>query len=73
LEYHFKIDLGNLLKNELIENEQDAFLSKLQEKGFTASSGSIMKMALEATDVFDPISAKRNYVVGAPSLPSCHH
>lgn len=59
----FKIDLGNLLKNELIENEQDTFLSKLQERGFTASSGSIMKMALEATDVFDPISAQKGIML----------
>jgi hypothetical protein len=28
----FKIDLGNLLKNELIENEQDAFLSKCKKE-----------------------------------------
>jgi hypothetical protein len=59
----FKIDLGNLLKNELIENEQDAFLSKLQERGFTASSGSIMKMALEATDVFDPNSEQKGIML----------
>lgn len=49
----FKVDLGNLLKTELIQDEKDAQLGLLQQKGFLTSSGSIMRMALEATDVFE--------------------
>lgn len=42
-----QVDYGNLTRNKLIENEAD--FSRLQTRGLTASSGSVMQMAQQAS------------------------
>ena len=49
-----KIDHGNLNKTGILEIGDDDTLKTLNEKGFLASSGSIMKMAQNASRLIDP-------------------
>ncbi|MHC9087845.1 DEAD/DEAH box helicase [Tenacibaculum sp. IMCC1] len=51
-----KIDQGNLTSLDIIENQNDTHLDEL---GFLASSGSIMKMAQNACEFETPLPAKK--------------
>lgn len=51
-----KIDIGNLAKHGLLKNDRDQTQQTYIEKGFLASSGSIMRMAQNACRIVDTTS-----------------
>lgn len=48
-----KVDIGHLLKYQIIADERDSLRQALAQKGFLCSSGSLMKMAQNATAIVD--------------------
>lgn len=49
-----KIDMGNLMKFDLLQSSSKNLPDSLIDKGFLASSGSIMKMAQNACHILEP-------------------
>lgn len=58
-----KVDLGNLKKEELIENDEKVAENEYEPKGFLASSGSIMQMAQNACSFVENEYSERGTVL----------